>query len=433
MVKGMDNDFKTNKSAVVKIGMYVVMALLAVGRIGASESEGIVIMRMSYREYQRTNTVIQQQNENNISEDIGKYLRPYYRVFIDSTLSANRDTGVTRADAEAAVSNYPANFVLYGTITNESQYLQARFELYDKRNNRVEYFYGSDGIREYERLIRTISENILSWFQTKTDKVEELRSDITAMRQELEEMKREQGKGEELNSEVERMAEELERMKREEEEREELNSEVRAIREELEEMKREEEEGKEEAEYEKEITVRIPVRVGYWSYTESEWVERIQGTVEANVGVEFIPELQFRPILGMRNELSIDIFMGYRYGLNVSNSDQQQVHSIIVNSGITYHVNVYSNNWILMGAGLVYEMGMWHVEESEYGMISDYRQSLTGMSVMVGYRYRLSNRLSVDLGANMYIYFVEGASTVIRPYMGLSATLTGGKYDGIER
>ncbi len=378
---------------VLRTCVFFAMLFFAAGKSAAYGSEGVVIMRMSYQAGSRADALIQTQYENNISVDIGKRLTPYHRVFIDSTLSTNRDTGITKADAEKALSNYPANFVLYGSIANESNYLQGRFELFDKRNNKVEYFFASDGINEYNRLIQTVSDNILAWFQTKTE-VDDLLSEITELREKVAQMENEESDKEPQKN------------------------------------KKEKAEIKKEPPL-KEITLRIPVRVGYWTYTQYDWVNQIQGTVEVNTGIEFIPELQFSTINGMRNELSLNLFAGYRYGLN-SGNDPQQVHSIIINPGITYHFNFYTNNWALLGLGVLFEYGMWHVEEPDYGVVSDYKQSLSGMSVLLGYSYRISNRLTVDLGVNMYMYFTRGASPVLRPYFGTSIILLGGKHSAVR-
>jgi hypothetical protein len=367
--------------------MFIIL-FLTIGQHAAYGSEGIVIMRMSYQENKRADTAFYDEYENAVSVDIGQYLKPYYRIFIDSTLSQNRDTGITRADAEEALSNYPANFVLYGSIANEFDYLHGRMELYDKRNNSVEYFYASDGIDEYDRLIETLCNHILAWFHTETDKLDAMLSDIEELRQQLKEIKTE--------TEQKRIEP---RSSKDEESEEPL----------------------------KEITLQIPVRVGYWSYTKTNWVERIQGTVEASVGVEFIPELQFAPINNMRQELSINLFAGYRYGLNAG-EDILRLHNIVVNPGITYRLNVYSNNWMLLGIGALFEFGLWHIEEPEYGTVMNYQQSLTGISALLGYSYRISKMFTVDVGANLYFYFSQGASPVIRPYVGTSIIIMGGKY-----
>lgn len=393
---------REKRVCVIAMIMYVTVLSAVYG------SEGIVIMRMRYG--MERDAGVQSGDVRNISQDIGRYLRPHYRVFVDATLGGNRDSGITRADAEKALGNYPANFVLYGAVTNEGNYLQGRFELYDKRNDRVELFYASDGMGEYDRLIRNVSGNILTWFQTKGEKIDEVMSEVMELR-------------EELRGEVWELKEKVTEIEREGEEQERLRERERSVPVEREVFEREEPE--------KEITLKLPVRVGYWTYTEKGWLERIQGTVEANVGVMFIPELQFPSIKGWRNELSIDIYAGYRYGLNAG-ADFARVHSIIINSGLTYHFNIYHNNWLEIGAGVLFEYGIWQVEEKEYEEVTEYRQSMSGLSIMVGYSYRVAERVTIDMGANVYVYFAEGASAVLRPYMGTSIIIVGGKNSAIR-
>ncbi|HKM21405.1 MAG TPA: hypothetical protein VJZ01_05125 [Lachnospiraceae bacterium] len=363
-----------------------ILAFLLIAGITKAYCEEIVIMPISYYENR-----ILQVCDHDITMDIGERLDRFHTVLIDKSLPSIRDAGISEDDLKR-VANMLAyrnsNYILYGSLHNEDVFLRAEFHLYDRRNERTEVFFSSDNTNQYDRLIRTVADNILDWLHTRRDKSGDLQHEILTLRQEIEQIK---------SSEV---------LSKDEEEKE-------------------EEKPPREPPI-KEVTLRIPVRFGYWTFINREWVERVQGTFEGNTGVEFIPELQFPAIGGMRNEISFDLLLGYRFGINAG-TDPINVHGIIVNPGITYHLNFYTNNWVLFGIGFLYEYRIWKIEEESFGVASDYNQALTGLSVFGGYRYQFNRWVSVDLGTNAYIYFASGASLVMHPYLGTTITILGGE------
>lgn len=375
---------QTKKSTRFTTSMCMVFLFLIVCIVKTS-SEEIVIMPISYFE----NRIIHD-FDRDITMDIGEQLDRFHTVLIDKSLPSIREAGIGEDDLRrvADILAYRnSNYILYGSFYNEGVFLRAEIHLYDKRNERAEVFYSSDSVDNYDRLLQTVADNILDWLHTRRDKNGYLEHKITALQEEIDKIK---------NDSL---------LTQEEKEIEEKKPREQPI---------------------KEITVRIPLRFGYWTFTDTEWVERVQGTLEGNTGVEFIPELQFPSVGGMRNEISIDLYVGYRFGTNAGD-DPLSVHGILVNPGLTYHLNVYTNNWLLLGIGFLYEFRIWHIEEPSFGTISDYNQSLTGLTGLVGYRYQFNRWVSVDFGTNAYFYFVSDESTVLKPYLGTTITITGGE------
>jgi hypothetical protein len=178
----------------------------------------------------------------------------------------------------------------------------------------------------------------------------------------------------------------------------------------------------------KEFSLRIPVRIGYWTYGKRDWVQLVQGTVEVNAGLEIYPKLQFPALLGMRNEFSWDLLAGYRHG-TTGQEDVVDVHQVILNSMLAYHLNIYTANWLTVGLGVFYEYGKWHLEEAAYLQSVDYDQSLTGTSVSIDYAYRFNRYITFNMGTEFYFYFAAETSPVIRPRVGMVVTVTGGRYE----
>jgi hypothetical protein len=346
----------------------------------------IVIAPIGYYERSGNNFVLRAR-ESDVAIDLAEHLNRYYSVQFDRTRPSDRLAGFAEIDAKRVAQFYEANYVLFGSIREEGTTLTAEIRLFNERQIEFVSFPASDSVNQYARLIKTIGEHIIEWFHTETDKIGVLDGEIQALREDMSALQSE------LNSRNNR---------------------------------RQEPEQKEEPLHE--FTLRLPVRAGYWTYTETGWIQNVQGTVEATIGVDFTPELQFSAIHGMRNFLSFSLLFGYRYG-TTSKLDEVSVHGIIVNPAINYFLNIYTNNWLMAGVGALFEAGIWHIEEVKYEDTRDYQQFLTGLSVSLEYAYRFNQLFSLEIGANMYFYFVENTSPIVKPYLGAIFTVLGGNYE----
>ncbi|GHU91188.1 hypothetical protein FACS189476_11780 [Spirochaetia bacterium] len=344
----------------------------------------IIITPINYFE-KSENNFVKRVYEKDISADIAEWLNRYYGVQIDKSDPKDRLIGFSEIDARRLSEFYQVNYVLFGTIREEGNYLNAEIKLYNERQNDYISFPASDTNAYYSRLIKTICEHILDWFHVEKDKVGRLNNEIEELRGELSTLKAE------------------------------LNS-------------KNVPEKKEKTEPVHEVTLRIPVRAGYWTYINTDWIEFVQGTAEVMSGLDFSPELQFTAFGGRRNEITFSLLFGYSYG-TTSKRDIVNVHNILVNPSINYFLNVYTNNWLAGSVGVIFEQGIWHVEETDYGVIRDYQQFLTGISTSLGYLYRFNKTIAMEIGANMYFYFAENTSQVIKPYLGAVFTLLGRNYE----
>ncbi|ULQ59039.1 hypothetical protein K7I13_11020 [Brucepastera parasyntrophica] len=347
----------------------------------------IVVMPISYYELEGNN-LVKKEYEKDIRTDLADRLNRYYNVQFDNTPLNDRLAGATESDARRVAEFYQTNYVLYGIIRKERNSLYAELKLYNAQQKKSEVFFAADAPDQFDRLIKNVSENILDWFHTDRDKLDAVKNEIAILRQEMESMKADT-KG------------------RRKQDSEDPPGEPPV----------------------KEFTLRIPVKAGYWTYVKNDWVDFVQGTVEATLGVEIVPELQFPSIGGMRNELSIGLLFGYRYGTSARENVSLNVHDIVINPVLTYHLNCYTNNWILFGIGAFFEVDIWHIEEEQYNHVTDSIETLTGLSLLLGYSYRINRRVTIDIGLNSYFYFTADTSPVLRPFLGTSVTLLGGMYE----
>ncbi|GHV07427.1 hypothetical protein FACS189485_17770 [Spirochaetia bacterium] len=346
----------------------------------------IIITPINYFE-KSGNNYIKTAYEKDIAVDIEEWLNRYYSTRLDKNPPNDKLIGVSEIDARRLSEFYQVNYVLFGTIRDEGGCLNAEIKLYNERQNEYISFLASDANTYYNRLIKTICEHILDWFHVEKDKVGRLNNEIDELREEIGVLKSE------LNS---KKAPEKHILQKEEPVHE--------------------------------VTLRMPVRAGYWTYTGTDWIEFVQGTTEGSFGLDFSPELQFTAFGGRRNEITFSLLFGYSYG-TTSKRDIVNVHNILINPSINYFLNVYTNNWLAGSVGVIFEHGIWHVEETDYGVIRDYQQFLTGISTSFEYLYRFNKTMAMELGANMYFYFAENTSQVIKMYLGAVFTLLGGNYE----
>jgi hypothetical protein len=345
----------------------------------------IVMIPVTYYEKQGAGYA-QKAYRRDITADIAGMLNKYYSIQISRAPINDRLAGVTDYDARRAAEHYNVDEVLYGAIKDDGSSLQAELKIYNRRRDDYGLFFASDASGRYERLVHTVCERVMEWYNTERDKVDALKHEVEGLRAEVESMKRETGNRKKAAAEERRKAQE---------------------------------------ETEKEFALRLPVNAGYWSYVESPWVESVQGTAEAAVGLELFPELQFPALGGMKNEMSLGLSIGYRNGVT-RNKGAVLMHGVFINPGIKYHLNFYTENWVCIGGGVFYEFDMWRIEDGEYRQNTDFNQSLTGYSVSLDYAYRVNRLFTVNMGANLYGYFAAESSLVVRPYVGMVITLAGG-------
>jgi hypothetical protein len=344
----------------------------------------IVVIPVTY--YEREGGVYLIKNPGkDIAQDLIEWLEKYYDIRRDRTVVNDRLAGVTDADARRVAAHYQTDYVLYGSVKRDGAALTAEFKIYSFRLDKYELFFAGDEASRYDRLINRLCENILDWYHTERDKLDVLRNEITGLKAELEAVRAELGNHDRGDRDTA------------------------------------------EAEREKEFSLRLPVRAGYWSYVSRDWAERVQGIVEGSVGIEVYPELQLPGWHGKRQEFSWGILFGYRNG-RAAGGGSVQLHGILGNPFVSYHLNFYTGNWLTAGAGVFFEYGIWHIEDVELGEVRDYSQAYTGASFLVEYAYRFNKYLTINLGTMAYVYFVGNTSAVLRPHFGMAVTLLGGDY-----
>ena len=342
----------------------------------------IVIIPITYYEKQGSNFV-QRNYERNITEDIAELLNKYHDIQIDKTPLRDRLAGATDSDARRVAEYYQTNDILYGSVKSDGNSFTAELKIYNLRREDYGLFFASDSINQYDRLIKTLYEHIMEWFNTERDKMDRLRDEIRDLKAELEAVR------DGINGKPEK---------------EELKT---------------------------EFVLRLPVNAGYWSYVDQLWVEMVQGTVEARLGIELVPELQLPEKRNKERELSFGLQIGYRNGItNVK--DDVMLHTIIINPVLGYHLNFYTKNWLCLGAGIFYERAFWEINDRDYEKTEIFQQSLTGYSIILDYSYRFNRRVALSIGANLNGYFVSDTSMVMRVYFGTVITLLGGKNEKLS-
>jgi hypothetical protein len=350
--------------------------------IGVAVAEGleIVVVPITYYERRGANFV-QGTYERDIAADITERINRFHDVRIDKTVLNDRLAGAMDNDARRVAEYYHVDEVLYGVVRNDGSSLTAELKIYNRRREDYGRIYASDTVDKYERLIETLSMNILDWYRTNVDKVDVLRSEVRDLQEELASLK--EGLDEEARAERERA-------------RKEARESV-----------------------EKEFVLRVPVMMGYWSYTKREWANAVQGTVEATAGIQMYPQLQFPPLFDMKNEMSLGLHIGYRNGVTRNKGDVL-MNGLLINPVVGYHLNVYTTNWLYIGTGIFYELGIWEVESLKY------HQSFSGYTVVLDYSYWFNRLITINFGADVYGYFTRSSSPVIRTYLGTTITVYGG-------
>jgi len=363
--------------------MKAISAMVLLMIAGAAAAQGLEIVVIPINYYQRRGAnFVQGTYTRDITADIADRLNRFYDIRIDKTSLSDRLAGATDSDARRVADYYHVDEVLYGVLRDDGSSFVAELKIYNRRREDYGRIYASDMVERYDRLIDTLCNHILDWYRTNVDKVDALRNELRDLREEIAAVKEE--KREEAKAEKERARE-----------------------------------------VEKEFALRMPVTVGYWSYIKRDWAETVQGTVEATIGLQMYPKLQFPPLFGMKNEMSIGLNIGYRNGLT-RNRGNVLMNGLLINPGFNYHLNVYTTNWLSIGAGLFYELDIWEMEDSENQDKQSYKQSLTGYTIMFDYAYQVNRLLAIDFGADIYRYFTRDSSPVIRAYLGVNITVYGG-------
>jgi len=370
----------------VRIAVYEILLFILGGT--AVYGLDIIMIPITYYEKQGTNYV-QKTYRKDITADITAMLDKYYNIQVSKIPLNDRLAGVTDFDARRVSDYYHVDDILYGAIKDDGISLQAELKIYNRRREDYGLFYASDTNNQYERLIKAVSEHIMEWYNTDRDKVDSLKHAI-----------------------------------------QDLQTEIVSIKEELENREKAKSEAKQETKdaVEKEFVLRLPISAGYWSYIDRLWVESVQGTIEMVIGLDMYPELQFPAINNMKNEASLGLNIGYRNGVT-KNKNAVFMNGISINPEIRYHLNFYTKNWICIGGGVFYEIDMWRIEDREYQQNLNSNQSLTGYSLSLDYAYRVNRLFTINIGANLYKYFVAESSPIVRSYLGTVITLIGGKHE----
>jgi TolB-like protein len=365
-----------------------ILAALGSGGVPAFSLE-IAVMPVNYYERREGGYALTEAAWD-ITGDITERLEKYYDVRLDKTGVNDRLAGATDSDARRAAGVYEVKYVLYGSVKADGSSLTAEFRIYNARLEEYANIYAGDSIDRYDRLIKAICDHVFDWFHTERDKADALRAEIDDLKKTIEAMEA-RGQGKDAGREAEAPDSGL-------------------------------------AETEKEFGLKLLVKAGYWSYVEREWVKKVQGIAEGLAGIEMYPKLQFPNIGGMRNELSLGLQVGYRYGKDPE-GNERRAQGIIVNPFTGYHLNFYTDNWITFGLGAFFEYGMWHLEPSGYGRTVDSGQVLVGLAASVDYVYQFNRTIGFNLGTGAYIYFAGGTSAILRPHVGVRITLAGGWYE----
>ena len=344
----------------------------------------VVMIPINYMEKQGVN-FLPVEFGRDITRDIFVRIEKYYEVTIDESPLQNSQRGAAGFDAKRIAERNGVNDVLFGSIKRDGNILTAEIMAYNLQTDKQEALYAADAFNKYERLINTTIDRILAWYGTDLDKIDLLRNDVIDLREDLARVR------EDINAKKER-------------------------------------EKKAKVEPEKEFGLKLPITAGYWSYFKKDWAALAQGTVEARAGVNMYPQLQFPSMEGMKNELSFGLHIGYRNGVT-STLEKTNVlmNAIIVTPMAGYHLNVYSSNWLCLGAGIFYECDFWSIEDLQYDKSRKYQQSLTGYSVLLEYSYRFNRLCDLNFGMNINGYFVSDTSPIIRIYFGTTFTLMGGR------
>jgi hypothetical protein len=372
-----------------RFGLYAASTVFLLLGTGILPLFGIDIAVMPVSYYARQDSIyLKEESPWDITGDIIEYLEKYYDIYRDRTELNDRLAGVTDADARRVAEIYHVNYVLYGLVKEDSGSLVAEFKIYNARLEKYELFYAGDARGRYERLINSLCEHILEWYHTERDKLDVLKYELEGLKGQIRDLQSELESKEAAEEPVPPVAVEVEH----------------------------------------EFGLKIPVRTGYWSFIEGRWVELVQGTIEASFGAEIFPRLQFPPLFDMRNELSLGMQFGYRYGM-AAKRQEVGIHDIVINPYAAYHLNFYSKNWAAIGLGMFFEWGIWKIKPDDYSPVENYSQSYTGVSLLADYSYRFNKYITINLGANLYLYFVSDTSPVISPYIGTVITIVGGEYE----
>jgi len=361
------------------------IALHMIVSTAAAHGREIVLLPIYYEQQQADNQkFVPGTYERDITEDIRNGLKRYYNVWVDNAPLLSSAGLPSISDARRIAASPHINEVIFGKVsmynTGDSKSLVAELHIYTKQNDRSKKIAAVHFSNEYDQFINTVIKHILEHYNTdvNADKVDVLRSEVSELRAEIAAAKARAKKG-----------------------------------------------PKEQAEPDKEFALRVPLAVGYWSYVQPVWVEMVQGTVEVTTGIQMYPEMQFPALFDMKNELSLGLRIGYRNGVT-NNKDTVSMNGILINPAVGYHVNLYTNNWLCIGTGVFYELGMWNIEDHTHKEEHRYRQSLTGYSIMLDYAYRINRLFTVNFGVDLYGYFTRSSSPVIRTYFGTVLTVLGG-------
>ena len=374
---------KMKKCKITKIVFFTVLLQIFAG-FSAYGLDLVMIPVVFYE--QRGSNFVQGTYSRDITRDMETRLNRYYNVRISREPLSDLRAGATDFDARRAAERYQANEVIFGTLRQNGNSLSAEIKIFSRGNEETGHIFASDSADQYDRLINTLSSQILGWYNTDADKVDALRNEVSGLRAEMASLKKD--------------AQEEAKMQR------------AAARKEAREN------------VEKDFILKVPVTVGYWSYIQQEWAETVQGTVEFSTGIQMFPELQFPEIAGMKNEVSFALRLGYRNGIS-GVKDNVLLNGILVNPAVGYHINPYTSNWLCFSAGAFCEIGIWQVDDFDETI--SFTQALTGYTLSLDYSYRLNRIFTASFGADLYGYFSTGSPFTVRAYFGTVITVFGGK------
>lgn len=172
---------------------------------------------------------------------------------------------------------------------------------------------------------------------------------------------------------------------------------------------------------EQQSRLSVPVSIGYWTPTSSDWARFIIGTAAINSGLTFIPNDCLFIKNGNVYYASASLDVSYRYGIVNPDIQKGSLHSMGFALPFLMHRAFNDKQEIFGGLGPMYSLEILKNQE-KYADAASHIYNDFGMLIVIGYQYNLDNGLHLLFDSRFDIRFYSETMISWSPRIGIEYT-----------
>lgn len=169
----------------------------------------------------------------------------------------------------------------------------------------------------------------------------------------------------------------------------------------------------------RELELRIPVSLCYWSPVDSEWGSKILGIAGANAGLEFYPSQSIIISNGRLVDFSAKLNLSWDIGMNKSDIYPLLINTISISLPIILHLHFNEYHSLYGGVGLAYNIELMKIRP-KYENETFLYQNIFSFETLAGYEYNLNKYANLFMEIIFDYHLVGDGFVSVKPCLGAS-------------